>query len=369
MSATHRLDFQKVTGPIEHWVTTFHTGYWGFRPDKQAAWEAIRPGQAFLFHASKSEFLDVPPSLLEEVGTGIIGFGRVANKRTKEEAAWWQEIHGDGTYPYLIDLEDIVWFGQTDEIRDVPVAEKDTEEMIADVHHLAANIISFPEMRSEAGYQIPAQGSPMNVSQPEKLFPLIRSRLDASPETEAASSATESSERTASINGSAEIRERAQDRNLDPNAFSDEAVEYTPSLGDTIAGTIDHEEALDIFETYLAERGLSGGETTNSDLISFDDGAVVLAEAKSIHGQNERSQIRRGIGQVLEYAHTDIATNVELAGKERLVCLLLSRPPSEPYRPVLQSLTDRDIHTFWVDDGGVAGLESSMRTLSAITDS
>lgn len=50
--------------------------------------------------------------------------------------------------------------------------------MIADIHNLAENMITFREMRNRTDYQIPPQGSPTNISSPEKLFPLFRERIE-----------------------------------------------------------------------------------------------------------------------------------------------------------------------------------------------
>lgn len=167
------LRFRKLTGPIEHWLTTYHQGYWGFRSDKQEAWENINVDDVFVFHASASELLELPRGALTDIETGIIGLGRVGAKSTKNEPVWWEELYRAGDYPYLIHFSEIYWFGDTDQIRDVSVEDKEIDEMITDIHNLAENMVTFGEMRNRTGYQIPAQGSPTNINSPEKLFSTI----------------------------------------------------------------------------------------------------------------------------------------------------------------------------------------------------
>ncbi|EMA20101.1 hypothetical protein [Haloarcula argentinensis] len=352
------LNFRKLTGPIEHWLTTFHQGYWGFRPDKKEAWEEIEVGEVFVFHASSTEFLETPRGALTDISTGIIGLGHVGAKSTKSEPAWWEELHLDGNYPYLIHFSEIYWFGDTDQIRDAPVSEKDVSEMVDDIHAIAENIITFGEMRERAGYQIPAQGSPGNIKSPEKLFPLLQQRLDGSLEQSSAD------DESASGN---EIRERNRDRDIDQEGTKNKEVTYEQSVKETISGTIEHEEILDTFEDYLSDHGFDGGETERSDLIMSSDDDVVLGEAKSIHPGNERGQIRRALGQLLEYRKRDIYDDGKLSSLSVTLCLILSQPPSEEYLDILESVESDGIFTYWIDNGRVDGPDESMARLREIT--
>lgn len=348
-------DFNKLTGPIEHWVTTYNSGFWGFRPDKEESWKEISPDEVFLFHAAASEIPEI-----SDVQNGVIGLGVVGAKSEKQEPVWWGELHSDEEYPYLIHFSEIYWFGDTDNIRDAPVAEKDLAELTDDCRHLAEDVITFSEMNERTGYQIPAQGSPVNVNQAEKLFPLIEERLQIS-------SGTSGEDGSQNHQSGADIRGRSRNRNFDTSNIDDEPVKFKPSIADTIAGTLDHEEALDTFEDHLEERGFQGGETDHSDLIVKSDSDVLLTEAKSIHEGNERSQIRRGVGQLLEYRHIDINQHDELDELELTLCLLLTQPPSEKYREVLESILDFGIYTYWIDEEDISGLEASMAHLNEIS--
>lgn len=364
-----RDGFRKLTGPIEHWVTTFHTGYWGFRDDKKEAWEEIEEGEIFLFHASGSKFLDVPNKLIRDAGKGVIGIGRVGAKSRKDEPAWWEEVHYDGEYPYLVHFSEIHWFGDTDSIRDAPVREKSVDEMVEDVHALDENKITFGEMDERTGYRIPAQGSPGNVKHPEKLFPLLVERLHGvdPDEREVPESEEDEDEDESNGRGASSVRSRDRDRDLGSSDGSSGTVSYQPSIDQTMSGWMDHEHTLDTFEDELLDAGFESGETEHSDLLAWRNTNLVLAEAKSVHNSNERSQIRKALGQLHEYSYFDVEQDAERARKDLTRCLVLTEEPSDGYRKFLQHLQDEGIFTFWVDEYEVRGLSDSMERLEAIT--
>jgi hypothetical protein len=262
-----RDGFRKVTGPIEHWLTTYHTGYWGFRPDKKEAWKGIDEGEVFLFHASRSKFLDVKPKRIRETGAGVIGLGRVGAKSTKDEPVWWEELHKDGNYPYLIHFSEIYWFGNTDMIRDVSVADKSLDEMVEDVHALDENKISFSEMDDRANYRIPAQGSPGNIKHPEKLFPLLLERIHGI-EPDDQEVPDDSEDKYEPLIQSSDIHSRSRDRSLDTDEITDQEIKYESSVEQTMQGWIDHEHSLDTFEDELVHAGFESGETEQSDIVA-----------------------------------------------------------------------------------------------------
>lgn len=357
--------FRKVTGPIEHWLTTFHTGYWGFRPDKEEAWRGIEEGEVFLFHASRSEFLDVAPKRVKDAGSGVIGIGRVGAKSIKDEPAWWEEIHSDGNYPFLIHFSEIHWFGDMDAIRDAPVADKSLDEMVEDVHALDENKISFGEMTERAGYRIPAQGSPGNVKQPEKLFPLLVERIRGiEPESRKVPEDETSNLETST--GVSIVRSRSRDRNLDGDRDTDQTVTYETSVEQTMDGWMEHEHSLDTFEDVLVDAGFETGETDHSDILAWRDGDIVLGEAKFVHDGNERDQIRKAVGQLHEYSYFDIAQHEDRASKSLTKCLVLTQEPSDEYREFLASLQNEGILTFWTDEYDIQGLPESEERLEEL---
>ncbi|MFC2062328.1 hypothetical protein ACFLS8_00190 [Chloroflexota bacterium] len=67
--------FKKLTGPPEHWLTTFNTKFWGLETKYGNEWNSINVGDLFLLHSTGIEYLTQKPKLV----TGIIGIGIVGS--------------------------------------------------------------------------------------------------------------------------------------------------------------------------------------------------------------------------------------------------------------------------------------------------
>ena len=48
---------RKLTGPPEHWLTTFHTGFWGLTESQRGKWEELQPGDLFVFHSTYAKYV------------------------------------------------------------------------------------------------------------------------------------------------------------------------------------------------------------------------------------------------------------------------------------------------------------------------
>ncbi len=181
-------NIKKVTGSIEHWVTTFNSGFWGLTEKYRNQWENIKEGEVHLLHgaAPNEEVLDqISTTELNKFRGGVIGIGIVSDAtQTKDRAVWLAELQAeaegqtDTDWPLLINYERIFWFGDTENIRDVPVEDKTQAEVFNGAKKLAENAMTFSEMRDEYGYSIPAQGSISGLTEPDKLLSGLRLRED-----------------------------------------------------------------------------------------------------------------------------------------------------------------------------------------------
>jgi hypothetical protein len=160
------------SGRIEHWVTAYHQRYWGLPEDAESKWRRIKESDTFLFHATGSKFVDAG-----NAGGGVIGVGEVSGFDTKDEPVWLEERQGGRMYPYLITFGEMHWFGDDQAVRDAPVADKDDAEIVKDCRRLSENILSFKEMREQAGYEISRQNLVSEVKEIQKLRPLLYERL------------------------------------------------------------------------------------------------------------------------------------------------------------------------------------------------
>jgi hypothetical protein len=349
----------KFSGKIEHWVTTYHRGFWGLPEDREAKWREIENGDTFLFHATKSKYVNAG-----DAGGGVIGLGIVGGFDTKEEPVWLEERQGGRTYPYLIYFREMYWFGDDTNVRDAPIHEKGSHEIIDDCHRLSENILSFKEMREQTDYALSSMGVMAEVKQIEKLRPLLYGRLrGASPDVrDVPSDSHESSdvERTLTANRRRQ-RTGASQTTLDSSTFD---YEVTVDIEDTQRKSRQHEHILDAVERRLNEAGYETSETQQSDLVASCGDDRILAEAKTVNEQNERKQIREAIGQLHEYRYFDFRVDDSISRDPELL-LILSQPPSDRYGLFLDDLQP-DVRTLWVGEGVVDGFDDSLTWLASL---
>lgn len=109
-----------------------------------------------------------------------------------------------------------------------------------------------------------------------------------------------------------------------------DAVELVLDLSALDRGTAAHERILDALRQHLApvEAQAPGPGAPLFDLgwVSLNSSTVHIAEVKSLPGTGQDQQIRLGIGQVLDYAHT-VRGMSDTAGCEVVPVLVLEREP------------------------------------------
>jgi tetratricopeptide (TPR) repeat protein len=163
-------------------------------------------------------------------------------------------------------------------------------------------------------------------------------------------------------------QERPKDRTFEAlDEGDDKTITYESQVSDTQQGRYHHEDALDTLEEYLEDRGFKGGETNWSDFIATDGENVLLVEAKHISPDTESTQIRKAVGQLLEYRYRDILQDDDFAELDLTLWLLLAHPPSDSFKPILNSFRDKGIYTLWEHDSEIDGLEESLIKLEQIT--
>lgn len=368
-------NIKKFTGPVEHWLTTVYSNFWGLPARKQRQWEQISIGDVFLFHGSETEFLGITQHRLG-VEKGVLGIGIVGAKSEKTEPVWLAELQNTGEWPYLIHFSELYWFGDVDDIRDAPVAEKKIDEQITETRKLAKNIISFSEMRERCdGYAIPAQGSPGNIKQKEKLVPVLRERLanaslrlnkeiDSVEDTSLYELDPEVLEQTVSTLQPLEADEIETDNEL--NSWSEEQITYTTNKTGQERSDRRHQNALATFAQQLENSGFSCLYTQHSDLIAINNDDVLLTEVKSITASNEKTQVRTAIGQLFEYYARDIENQDRFEAYRVHLCLLLNQEPSPKYRKILSKFPRLGVEVFWIDENEAIPIENSKRFFSQI---
>lgn len=153
---------RKLTGPVDHWLTTRETGFWGLKEKYRDSWNAFREDDVFIFHAT-------PPQHVNAAGMqgGIVGAGRYSHGTEKTDLSWIGEhVTSENTWPLQMHFKEILWLGDEAGIDARPALEKwrnDQAALINDSRRLLHNAITFTEM-TEGGFRIPAQGSLTSIS-------------------------------------------------------------------------------------------------------------------------------------------------------------------------------------------------------------
>jgi hypothetical protein len=116
--------------------------------------------------------------------------------------------------------------------------------------------------------------------------------------------------------------------------------------------TIEHQEVVAWLRDMLKDSGYEVMKTQYSDVIAYTDfqSDILLFEVKSITPDNVWEQVRKAVGQVIEYEFTDIISRDELQGAiHPTICL--SQEPSKEIQDYLEHLVStRGILVIWPTD-------------------
>lgn len=174
---------RKANGPVEHWLTTLDTGFWGFEVKKAKVWHQLKAGDVLLFQAVSPKPAYVARKPKHPKITGFIGAGIVSDKSEKNEPRWLSEIidtrvrklNTPKLWPHLVHFSDVIWFGDIDKIdashiqRSIEKADAAPMNLSHPIRELAKNILTAETML-EAGYKFGAQGTGSYLSSNVELL-------------------------------------------------------------------------------------------------------------------------------------------------------------------------------------------------------
>ena len=163
---------RKANGPIEHWLTTLATGFWGFDADKEGVWSELKEGDVLVFQS-------IPPNTNFVMGhspktktSGFIGAGIVERISKKTEPRWLSEViesqilnvSSPKMWPNLVHFSDVLWLGNVDQIPAQAVQEmidgctKEKLDLGIHIAHLASNRLSLNAMK-DVGFTYSPMGT------------------------------------------------------------------------------------------------------------------------------------------------------------------------------------------------------------------
>lgn len=179
----------KVCGNAEHWLTTLATGFWGFDTDKQELWEKLKPGDVFIFQASRPNLTFVTKSRPAPDVSGFIGAGIVGSTSRKTEPRWLSEViesnfnESPRIWPNLVHFSDVLWFGDVGLIPaqavqvEIERCEERQLDLNAHIRHLARNRLTLNEMASRGFTYAPASNGQRLLNKTDKLADIFTSHV------------------------------------------------------------------------------------------------------------------------------------------------------------------------------------------------
>lgn len=172
VAAVSRGEAVKANGPIEHWLTTLATGFWGFDDSKKGMWSGLQKGDVLVFQAGPPNWDFVDKYKPMPKVSGFIGAGIVERISKKVEPRWLSEVieslvHERVTpklWPNLVHFSNVVWFGNVDSIP-VPAVQEliegcksKTLDLSLHIERLAQNNLTFKAM-TKAGFTCAPMGT------------------------------------------------------------------------------------------------------------------------------------------------------------------------------------------------------------------
>ena len=186
------VNFYRVTGPIDHWITAVEKKVWGFSGESH--YDSVEEGDVLLLHATNS----ASNSELTSKKSGIIGVAVVSGKRTKDEAWWWAEHEEGDAWPYVVDLDPMLITGSPEDIdRNSGITEKSINEVEKETFALLENFMpisragdicnvvngkDFPTMGSRSGFR--DENGNIDTEAPIKIIKEIQGDLSSVETTE-----------------------------------------------------------------------------------------------------------------------------------------------------------------------------------------
>lgn len=179
------VNFYRVTGPVDHWITAVEKKVWGF--SEESHYDSVEEGDVLLLHSTNS----ASNSELTSKKSGIIGVAVVSGKRTKDEAWWWAEHEEGDAWPYVVDLDPMLITGSPEDIdRSRGITEKSINEIEKETFALLEKFMpisrageicnemngkDFPTMGSRSGFR--DQNGDIDTEAPIKIIKEIQDNL------------------------------------------------------------------------------------------------------------------------------------------------------------------------------------------------
>ena len=156
---------KKTSGPPDHLVTTYTDGVWGFEEKWRNQWEDLEEDDIVVFHSIGEDTLG------GKWNPGIVGYGVVERRGTKDRPLWRQEKEQDENgWPLLVWFRETYWRGDVGQIGSGSIEEKSFEQIHEDIDALLADSLALSDIEEEFDYRFPVQSSVSGFSNVEGIL-------------------------------------------------------------------------------------------------------------------------------------------------------------------------------------------------------
>lgn len=143
---------------------------------------------------------------------------------------------------------------------------------------------------------------------------------------------------------------------------SEEEISYESNKKTQAEATNTHEDTVSELRDWLESGRWECKETDETDILAYTKTEALVIEVKSIDDSNERKQLRKAVGQLLENCYRDVQ-NRAWGEKELIACIALSQVPSDRFSGYIEFLRSQGIETIWRTDDGISGHPESITAI------
>lgn len=334
--------FFRFTGPPEHWLTAVKFMTWGLEKKYYDRWQEIESGDIFFIHSTGAS-----SSAFRNAESGIIGLGVIGpDFSIKDSPLWYYEHeHKVNKWPLLVPLSEIYLFSglPLPETWDSPLPSnwKETERLINALLKNAiplGEIEGFPQMGSfsavsrEVAQQILFNKKPLYLYSGES-YQSDQITSTREPRLREVKSSEEIVRYADTLKVFDSVKARVIREPTSTYMRDNDLLERAESTHKTIL-----EQLIELFRS----KGYQILSSPRVDLFAHNGQRAFLFDAKSTENRNFRSQVRKGLAQLLEYDYFEVekfAQDNKLNFKERFKLIALSKKPTDdPYVKFLNTL-------------------------------
>jgi hypothetical protein len=310
--------FYKLTGWGHHWLTAIKYQTWGLRPEHLGRWNAMKPGDIFVLHASRSK--EFP-----KAKSGIIGFAVAGSDfRQKTNLLWQEEVdEQENIYPLLVPFSEIYLFSETGDLTAWNPSDKmQTEYYLNQLLEAAPPLPkSFPaqgsmtRIKSETALELLDRGLPSHLIEGDFDLDAYRSKVTPLEPFKSAVSGLRAIPTLKYLNQPVSTKKIGTQ--ISTFERNNELLERANT---------EHQQVIEAAATILKTQGYTPFTNMHTDLVAENEKEILLYEAKSLPENKFRIQARRALGQLYQYQYYDIQAHQKEQGSSKPVKKLLLVP-------------------------------------------